>query len=207
VVQFIPTASGSFSDSLIVATNAGDGTNKIASVVGQTSDFSLGQILFSVPTYSFNNNVKTATVQVLRTGNSTGKVTVDYTTVDGRASVADKDFEKTAGTLTWDSGDLSPKTISIPLPGTKFSESNRDFSIILSNIMGSASLGAPGASTTNGVTTTATPGVASIILYSSSSGGGGGCSASGQPDVSLGLLSSLLLLFLAFGMSARRKGW
>ena len=81
-------------------------------------------------------------VTVTRVAGSSGRVSVDYTTVDGVASsltngdiaaVAGVDYEPVSGTLTFDDFEMS-KTILISIEddgGT--AQPNRDFSVVLSN--------------------------------------------------------------------------
>jgi len=53
------------------------------------------------------------TLEVLRTGTTGGAVTVAYATSDGTATAA-SDYTAVSGTLTWEAGDASPKSITIP---------------------------------------------------------------------------------------------
>jgi hypothetical protein len=55
-----------------------------------------------------------ATFSVRRTGGSTGVLTVGYTTV-AQTAVAPGDFTAVSGTLTWASGDVLPKSVTVPI--------------------------------------------------------------------------------------------
>ena len=138
-VVFSPTAAGVFAGTLTVATNASNGSNKIASFSGSTT--SPGTIGFSSEEYSFNNDVETAVIYVTRTDGSSGSASVNYTTQAGTASEAAGDYEATSGTLTWANGDYSPKSINITINDLSFDDESRNFSIILSPTTGNATLG------------------------------------------------------------------
>jgi hypothetical protein len=71
-------------------------------------------------------------VGVRRTGGSTGELSVDYNTVAGTA-VAPGDFTPTFGTLTWPSGDVDPKSITVPITSDSTAENDEYFTIALTN--------------------------------------------------------------------------
>lgn len=77
-------------------------------------------------------SIGTVTIDVARTDNSIGEVTLDYRTLAGVAT-ADSDFTATNGTLTWPNGDTANKTISIPITNDTDAESNENFSVELFN--------------------------------------------------------------------------
>lgn len=81
----------------------------------------------------------TFTFQVTRTGDSSGINTVDYTTVDGTAE-GGIDFVSASGTLTFAAGEIT-QTISITVFDDALEESDKTFSVELSNPSGGASLG------------------------------------------------------------------
>ncbi len=56
----------------------------------------------------------TATLQVSRTGGSTGPASVNYATANGTA-IAGTDYTSASGTLSWADGDSTPKSIAIPV--------------------------------------------------------------------------------------------
>jgi hypothetical protein len=138
-VVFSPITAGTFAGTLTAATNASNGTNKIASFNGSTA--SAGTIGFSSETYQFNNDVENAVIYVTRSGGSVGSASVNYTTVSGTASEIAGDYEDKSGTLTWTNGDTSPKTISVKILDQAFDDESRFFSVVLSPDSGNASLG------------------------------------------------------------------
>ncbi|WP_305908995.1 autotransporter domain-containing protein [Methylomarinum sp. Ch1-1] len=82
----------------------------------------------------------TVTVTVNRTAGSDGEARVDYATANGTA-VAGSDYTEKSGTLVWNDGDASPKTITLQtLTDSDTLEQDELFSIILSNPSG-ATLG------------------------------------------------------------------
>ena len=76
-----------------------------------------------------------------RTAGSTGPVDVNYYTVDGTAK-AGQDFEATSGTLTWTDGDNEDKAVAVGILDDQFNEQNEDFTIVLSNPTGGATIAA-----------------------------------------------------------------
>ena len=68
-------------------------------------------------------------MSVRRTGGSAGNLSVDYNTITD-AATAPGGFSAVSGTLTWLSGDMEPKSISVPIKGAG------RFSILLSNSTG-----------------------------------------------------------------------
>jgi hypothetical protein len=62
-------------------------------------------------------------------------VTVDYRTSDGTALVSDKDYVRTSGTLTFQSGETS-KTVAVSIKGDRKREPNETFTVQLSNAVG-----------------------------------------------------------------------
>ncbi len=87
---------------------------------------------------------QTLPVKVLRTGDVSGSVSVDYATTDGTAT-AGSDYTATSGTLTFAPGELS-KTISIPIINDNLYEGgtgNETFTLTLSAPTGSAIVTTP----------------------------------------------------------------
>jgi Calx-beta domain len=121
---------------------------------GNTSEFSAsngngaaGSVQFSVPTMWVIEDVGVATITVLRTGGSSGALTVDYATTNGSA-IAGLDYTAASGTLTFNAGETS-KTIQIPITDDSTTESDEVFTVTLSNTPGLENLGAPSILTVN----------------------------------------------------------
>ena len=73
-------------------------------------------------------------------------VTVNWTTVDGSATVADNDFRASSGTIVFARGQLS-KTVSVYVRGDAVPESDETFSVRLSNAVGATISRATGTAT------------------------------------------------------------
>ncbi|MBD1845315.1 DUF4347 domain-containing protein [Cyanobacteria bacterium FACHB-63] len=82
-----------------------------------------------------------ASVMVVRTGGSTGAVTVTYS-VDGRTALPGSDYITPSGSLTFQEGETS-KTIDITLVNDDVFESDEDFTIGLLGTNGVGQVGAP----------------------------------------------------------------
>jgi hypothetical protein len=115
---------------------------------GNTSEFSAGDatgasgsVQFSVSSIQVIEDVGLANVTVLRTGGSTGTLTVDYATVDGTA-IAGQDYTATSGTLTFNGGETS-KTFQVPITDDAPNEPDETFTITLRNTPSLDMLGAP----------------------------------------------------------------
>jgi len=87
----------------------------------------------------------TMTIAVGRVAGSSGAVSVNYATADGSA-LAGRDYTTAGGTLSWNAGDTSPKSITVVLTGAAFS-GTRSFTVTLSNPTGGAALGTPSSAT------------------------------------------------------------
>jgi hypothetical protein len=113
-------------------------------------------VQLSAATFSANENVGSMTVNVTRTGNTTGLASVNYTTSDsaglnscgqvtGIAS-ARCDYIQTLGTLSFAAGETS-KSILIPIVDDSYNDGSETFTITLSSPSG-ATLGTSAATLT-----------------------------------------------------------
>jgi Calx-beta domain/Carboxypeptidase regulatory-like domain/Beta-propeller repeat/CarboxypepD_reg-like domain len=121
---------------------------------GNTSEFSAGNgngaagsVQFSVSTMWVIEDIGVANVTVLRTGGSSGVLTVNYATANGTA-IAGQDYTATSGTLTFNAGESS-KTIQIPITDDSTTETDEAFTVTLSNTPTLENLGAPSILTVN----------------------------------------------------------
>jgi hypothetical protein len=94
-----------------------------------------GSVQFSVASTSIPEPNGPVVITVTRGGTSTGAASVQFTTANGTAT-APSDYATTTGTLTWAAGDLSPKTISIPIVSDQIPEPPETFTVTLSNAVG-----------------------------------------------------------------------
>jgi acid phosphatase len=82
-----------------------------------------------------------ARVVVHRFGTGSAPLSVDYSTIDVTA-VGGSDFDPVAGTLNWDAGDTTSRTVVIPITADSVVEGNETFRVSLSNLAAGAELDA-----------------------------------------------------------------
>lgn len=98
-----------------------------------------GRIGFAAAEGRVAENGDEARVVVRRNRGSLGAVSVAFATDDGTAT-AGSDYATTAGTLEWAAGDLSDRTIRIPVTNDAADEGDEAFRVTLSDATGGASL-------------------------------------------------------------------
>ncbi len=81
-----------------------------------------------------------ATLTLNRTGSAVGSVSVNWATADGTAT-AGADYLPSGGTVTWAHGDLTDKTVSIPIIGDASSEGTESFVVNFTGIGGGVFIG------------------------------------------------------------------
>jgi hypothetical protein len=117
------------------------GENTYSVITINDNDTDPGTIALASTTAAVNENAGVAEVLVTRTGGSTGAVTATYSTANGTA-VSGTDYAGvSAGTISWAAGDQTPRLIDIPITDENLTSGSKSFSINLSNVTGSASLG------------------------------------------------------------------
>ncbi|HEX8746470.1 MAG TPA: Calx-beta domain-containing protein [Pyrinomonadaceae bacterium] len=124
-------------------TNAanGDGTD-IGAFERNASDPVPPTVLqLSAATYSINENGGAATITVTRTGDNSNAVSVKYATSAGTATAGTVDYTEASGTLNWAAGDISSKTITVPITNDASDEENETINVTLSDPQGGAKLG------------------------------------------------------------------
>ena len=141
-VELIQQASGKY---VAVGTSGSDSYSFAAARFDDNAAFP-GRIGLTETRQSVDETSGTISYTVRRTGGKTGAVTVEFATSAGTAQPG-SDFEAEVGTLSWDDGDVSNKTITIDLIDDVDSESMEDFTLSLSNPSGNAQLAASIAST------------------------------------------------------------
>lgn len=93
------------------------------------------RIQWASTNYTFDEQLGSATLTLLRSGSSSGAVTVNYSTVNGTA-VAPGDYTATSGSVTWTNGDMAQKTISVPIAADSSSEGVENFTVRITSISG-----------------------------------------------------------------------
>ena len=105
-------------------------------------------IKFAASAVTANEGAGTAVLTVNRTGNATGQLSVNYTTANGTAS-AGSDYITSNSNLVWGDGDLSAKTIAIPLADDALVEPSETFTVALSAPSAGASIAGAATATVN----------------------------------------------------------
>ena len=100
---------------------------------------------FSAAAYSVKENAVSATISVIRTGPSTGALSVQYATSDDTA-VAGKDYTEKSGTLSFGPG-VMIRTFTVPVINNAIADNNRMLKLTLSAPGGGALLGTPAVAT------------------------------------------------------------
>ena len=100
----------------------------------------IGGLSFGAANYNVNEGDGTVTVTLQRLFDSSGAVSVHYSTADGTATSPD-DYTATSGTFNWTDGDSADKSFTVPIIDDSLSEGNEKFSLILSAASGNAELG------------------------------------------------------------------
>lgn len=101
-------------------------------LAGDTGN-SAGTLQFNAPLYSVNEDGGIdATINVTRTGGSSGTLSVDIVTIDGTA-IAGLDYIATSSTLFWLDGDSTIKSLTIPIINDAVDELDETVNLALSN--------------------------------------------------------------------------
>jgi CSLREA domain-containing protein len=147
--QVVKFSGGSFT----VPAGQSINTNTLTATVPNVSTFSdwtlaepasvFGQFDFVNAPYTTpegNSGTHDVTINVSRTGGSSGAVSVHYATSDGTAT-AGSDYVATSGDLNWTDGDTSNKQITITINGDTTVEPNETATLTLSAPTGGAVIG------------------------------------------------------------------
>lgn len=90
--------------------------------------------------YEVDENGGSASLTIVRTGGSDGKVTVTVTTV-GASAKKGKDFTNRKVKLTFNNGDRGPKTFTVPIKNDRTVEGDESFVVTLSKPTGGVTIG------------------------------------------------------------------
>lgn len=91
-----------------------------------------GMLSFTGTSYTAEENSGHATINVTRTGGSSGVISIYYATSNGTATNG-LDYNGITNTLTWNSGDTSVKSFTIPLINNGLVSSNKTVNLRLFN--------------------------------------------------------------------------
>ena len=100
---------------------------------------SVGSLGFSANSATASEATGSVALRVLRSAGSAGAVSVDFTTANGSA-LAGTDYATTSGTLQWATGDVSERSIVVPITNNTSNTGSRTLQVNLSNPTGGASL-------------------------------------------------------------------
>ena len=103
-------------------------TNAVLTIID--NDSPNGRLNFSSANYATNENAGAALVTINRTGGSQGTLAVYFATSNGTA-VAGSDYIGVTNVLTWNPGDIAPKTISITVFDNGLVDGNRTINLRL----------------------------------------------------------------------------
>ncbi len=122
------TACGGASTTGGVSGSGGSGSGGSGSGGAPTID----SMAFAASTFKVAEAAGTVSLSVTLTGPGTDAVSVNYATSDGTA-VAGTDYTSEDGTLQWAAGDLSPKTITVPVSNAVAFSGSKTFTVVLSS--------------------------------------------------------------------------
>lgn len=92
-----------------------------------------GTIGFAASTYEVSEGAGAVTVTIERAGGSDGVATVKFAVAAGSAK-GGKDYVARSGTLRWENGDQTPKTIDVAIKNDTAKEQDESFSVKLSKV-------------------------------------------------------------------------
>ena len=99
-----------------------------------------GTITFAETSYLVVESAGVATIQIQRSGGTTGAVSVEYR-VDGGTATAGSDLESVSGVVTWADGEGGSRSIQIPILNDQVEESDETVVFTLNTPEGGAALG------------------------------------------------------------------
>ncbi|MDB5970428.1 MAG: hypothetical protein JWQ90_2878 [Hydrocarboniphaga sp.] len=122
------------------------GTPDTATVTIQDNEIRPGSLQLDAPTYRVVENTGVVKITVMRVGGTDNAVSVRYSTNQGTA-VSGNDYNAISGTLNWDAGDATPRTLTVQILDDSSFEGDETLSIALSEPTGGATLGGPATAT------------------------------------------------------------
>ena len=117
----------------VITILANDGTGGGGGGGGGGGD--AGTIKLGDDTFQVAEGGGVATITVERSQGDSGAASIDYTTLEGSATDG-VDYTGVSGTLSWDGGDSTDKTVLIPILDDADAEGNETLEIVLSNPVG-----------------------------------------------------------------------
>lgn len=93
------------------------------------------RIQWALGSFLVDEQSGSATLTLTRTGNSAGAVSVSYTMTPGTAT-APADYTSSSSSVSWANGDMSNKTITIPIVADALVEGTQQFTVTLNSPVG-----------------------------------------------------------------------
>ncbi|QDV38166.1 Calx-beta domain-containing protein [Tautonia plasticadhaerens] len=121
------------------------GNNSATTITQVTLSPDTSVLNFRTRNYSISESGDLATIEVVRSNNAAGTVSVDYQTFDDTATAGD-DYVASSGTLTFGPNELT-KTFTIPILNNEVVDANRTVRLGLSNATGTGIVGVPSLAT------------------------------------------------------------
>jgi hypothetical protein len=134
---------------VLTACDGTSGSDGSASATGTTQTGtvqSTNAMALSTSAYSITQNSGSASVTVTRMSGSSGSASVNYAS-SNQTAVAGTDYTAVNGTLTWSDGDMTAKTINVPVSNATPFAGNKSFTVALSNPGSGAAISTPGTAT------------------------------------------------------------
>ncbi len=128
-----------FTVTLNSATGATLGSDTVATVTIVDND-DAGEVALSVSSVNVEEDAGTVSIDVTRTGDDDGAISVDYATSDDTAS-AGSDYTAVDATLNWANNDSATKTITIDITDDAVTEGDESFTLTLTNATNGATIG------------------------------------------------------------------
>ncbi len=111
----------------VIGAGLGRGTASLTII-----DVENGVLQFDPTAYSVAEDGGSVTVTVVRAAGSDGAATLDYATTDVSAS-AGSDYSAVSGTLSWNPGDISSRSITVPILDDTAMEGDETFQVSLTS--------------------------------------------------------------------------
>jgi ribosomal protein L35AE/L33A len=120
----------------------GDPSTAVVTIIDDETEPKYGFLRFSSATYEIEENEGSVKITVNRVDGSDGDISVKYASSDSTA-IAEEDYISVSGTLRWNDGDDSGKTITVPIIDDTIHEDDETFILELSEPDGGAELNNP----------------------------------------------------------------
>jgi hypothetical protein len=115
------------------ADGQGIGNEAIVVKLSDDAPFPMPTLAFSAATYSVAESAGNATITVNRTGRAAGPVKIRVQTIAGGTATAGSDYTAVDTLLEWRNGDLTPKTVTVPILTDAFADGGETINLALAD--------------------------------------------------------------------------